>query len=371
MPVSNLRMHFNNAPASAEQLALVGQVKVDLAIGVAAEAELMLPVGTDDGGAWSLLEEAFTQPQARVRVEVQVGDGSWVPLIDGPVVGQRFELGAEPESSQLVLLVHDDSALLNRDDAPRVWEQLSPSDIATQLFSSAGLTPQVDSVALAAGSRTRQVVQRGSAMQLLQRLAREQGMFAYVEPGTQAGTSVGVFARPAAQDDGLPGLVLLGPQRNIGKFEAHFDALRPQRPRVAQVQLGDHSVAQAEAGAAPTAPLGEVAALDSLAAPAATLARPGQAEQADLDTAVAAAADLASWAWQASGELSADGYPGVLRPYRKLNVTGVGGHLSGDWLVSRVTHEISDAGYHQQFSLARNARAAGAGAAGGVPAGVF
>ena len=370
MPTSQLRMHFNNAPASAEQLALVGRVKVDQAIGVATEAEVQLPVGTDDGGAWQLLEDAFTQPQARVRVEVRVGDGSFVPLIDGPVVGQRFELGAEPESSHLTLLVHDDTALLNRDDAPQVWAQQSPSDIAQQLFSAAGLAAQVDSVPLAAGSRPRQVVQRGSAMQLLRRLAREQGMFAYVEPGAQAGVSVGVFQRPTPQDDQLPGLVLLGNTRNIGSFQAHFDALRPQLPSTAQVQLGDHSVAQSQAAAASTAALGDVATHQSLA-PSSTRALPGQAEQADLDAATAAGADLSAWAWQAQGEVNADGYAGVLRPYRKLAVTGVGGHLSGDWLVSRVTHDITDAGYSQQFSLARNARAAGAGAAPSLPSGVF
>ena len=56
---------------------------------------------------------------------------------------------------------------------------------------------------------------------------------------------------------------------------------------------------------------------------------------------------------------------------RKITVSGVGGHLSGDYLISRVNHQIGDAGYRQQFSLTRNARSAGAGASPGVPAGVF
>jgi hypothetical protein len=48
-------------------------------------------------------------------------------------------------------------------------------------------------------------------------------------------------------------------------------------------------------------------------------------------------------------------------PYRVVTVAGAGGHLSGDWLISRVTHMISDASYKQAFSLRRNARSGGSG----------
>jgi Phage tail baseplate hub (GPD) len=370
MPTAKMRLFLDNAPASEEQLAVFGAIRIDQGIGMATEAQIDVPAGTDDSGTWQYFEDAFVQPFARVRVEIAVAEGSFVPLIDGPVVAQRFQLEATPESSRITLVVHDDSVLLNRDETVVVFEDKSPSEIAEQIFADAGLDPRVDAVPAAGSALQRFAVQRGTAMQMLRRLARDNGMFVYVEPGESAGRSVGVFQRPLAQDDELPDLVLRGDQRNIGSFAAEFDALRPQSPQASSVLAGDRSVVNSQSPTAPGTPLGPEA-VHGVLTPAITLLARTREEQADIDAATAGAADLSSWAWTAQGEVHADGYTGVLRPYRKLTVRGVGGHLSGDYLISRVAHEIRNAGYSQQFSLTRNARGAGAAAAGGLPGGVF
>jgi hypothetical protein len=109
------RLYFDNAPVEQAQLEKVLEIRIDQAIGLAAEAELDLPVATDDGGVWSGQDDDFSAPFHRIRVEVQIGDGDFVPLIDGPVVAQRFELKAEANDSHVTVVVHDDSVLLNRD----------------------------------------------------------------------------------------------------------------------------------------------------------------------------------------------------------------------------------------------------------------
>jgi uncharacterized protein involved in type VI secretion and phage assembly len=373
MPTATLRMYLDNTPASQAQLAGLGTVRVDQGIGVATEAQIELPVGTDDGGVWQRLEDPDVQAFARIRVEVRVGEGDYVALVDGPVVGQRWQLDATPESSMLTLLVHDDSVLLNRDEAVALYEDQSPSDIAAQLFSEAGLQARVDAVPLASAAFRRYAVQRGTPMAMLRRLARDNGMFAYVEPGDAAGHSVGIFERPLSAPnlaDALPELVLLGPSRNIGRFTAEFDAQRPQAPQTATVQASDRSVLQSAAATSAATTLGAQPAHQTLT-PAVTLLSRTREEQSDLDAATGAGADLSAWAWTAQGEVQADGYAGVLRPYRKLQVRGVGGQLSGEYLISRVQHEITAGGYRQQFSLTRNARSAGAGAALPSLAGVF
>jgi hypothetical protein len=68
--------------------------------------------------------------------------------------------------------------------------------------------------------------------------------------------------------------------------------------------------------------------------------------------------------------VDADRYSGVLAPHTVVRVAGVGPALSGDYLVSQVTHVISEAAYRQQFSLRRNARSAGGGGLG-LPGGLF
>ena len=162
------------------------EIRIDQAIGLAAEAELDLPVATDDSGVWSGQDDDFSAPFHRIRVEVQIGDGDFVPLIDGPVVAQRFELKAEPNDSHVTVVVHDDSVLLNRDEKVVVFEDKAASEIAESLISEYGLTPQVDDTPAAGGALTRYVVQRGTNMQLLRQLARRNGMWAYVKPGPDA-----------------------------------------------------------------------------------------------------------------------------------------------------------------------------------------
>ena len=62
-------------------------------------------------------------------------------------------------------------------------------------------------------------------------------------------------------------------------------------------------------------------------------------------------------------------YTGVLSPFRRLSVMGAGSRLSGDYLISEVTHTLRDQGYKQNFVLRRNAH--DTGAAGNLLSGVF
>jgi phage protein D len=259
-----------------------------------------------------------------------------------------------------VLVVHDDSVLLNRDEKVALFEDMAPHDIASSLISEYGLTPDVDDAPDAGAALQRVVVQRGTNMQLLRELARRNGMFAYVRPGDQPGKSVGVFQRPKLEPEEWPEILLLGPDRNIGSFSAEFDALRPITARAGSVKIVDKDILSGEAKATDIDALGTQAAHD-LTRPAATLLARMREEQADLDAATSAAVDLSSWAYSGQGEVDADSYAGVLRPYRVVRVAGVGGYLSGDYLVSRVTHVLNDTSYKQRFVVHRNARSAGSG----------
>lgn len=369
MPTAEFRLFLDNAPARADQAGAFAAIRVEQEIGMAAAAELEVALATDDTGAWSGFDEAYARPFARVRVEIRVGEGGFVPLIDGPVVGQRFELHAEPDASRLVIVVHDDSVLLDREEKVVVFENQPPARIVSALLEEPGLASRVSAQLPDAGAALeRYIVQRGTNMQLLRVLARRYGMFVYVEPGEQPGQSVGVFESPGARDESLPEVVLLGEARNIGSFSAEFDALRPLAPKGAAVKAIDRQSISAQAGAADLPPLGEQAVHALVEAPATLLAHTRE-EQSDLDAATLAVANVSSWAYSARGEVDNDLYPAVLRPYRKLRVRGVGPQLSGDYLVARVSHHIDDSGYRQEFSLARNAHSAAPG--GSALSGMF
>ena len=239
------------------------------------------------------------------------------------------------------------------------------------MFQDAGLSADVDDAPDAGAALQRVVVQRGTAMQLLRELARRYGMFAYVRPGDAPGASIGAFKRPQFDASDLPEILLVGEKRNVARFSAEFDALRPIAARAGSVSLADKSLLDGSADSAAAKPLGE-AAVHTLLQPAVTLLTGTREEQSDLDAATAATVDLSSWAYAANGELDAEHYEGVLQPYRLVRVRGIGGYLSGDYLIGSVTHLLTPSAYTQRFALHRNARSAGgAGGGGGLPGGVF
>jgi phage protein D len=355
MATAQFRLYFNNAPAGPERLALFTEIRIDQGIGVAAEAQLDLPIGTDAAGRWSGIEEDDLQAFTRIRIEVKVADDGFMPLIDGVVVGSRYEMSSAPDQSVMTLIVQDDSVLLNRDDKRAVYEEMAVRDIVSALFAGAGLQADADPAPGGAGPRV--LVQRGTDMQLLRELAKRYGMFVYVRPGPLPGTSIGMFKAPRFESGALPAIVLVGEQRNVASFSAQFDALRPVR------------VQASSADSAAVAALGEVAA-HAFTQPALAMLSGAREDQNELDAAAAAVASRSSWAYSANGELDTDSYPGVLQPYEVVSVRGVGGYLSGDYLIGHVMHVLNASSYRQRFSLHRNARSAGAGAATPL-AGVF
>ena len=367
--VAELKIHLDNEVASQDQLDFFSDIRVDQAIGMAAEAELTVYVDVDETGSWIPMEESFLQATTRVRIEVKIGEEDFVPLIDGQIVGQRFDLSASPGASKLILIVQDDSVLLNKTEAVELYEEQSADEIAQSLFQAAGLNAQTDSVALPAGSVTRYLVRRGTAMQFLRELAKRHGMFIYVEPSEQAGTSIGYFKRPQLENTEYPELLLVGAERNINQFTAQFDGLRPLTARADNVNLSDLQIQSSESETGDITTQGDEAVHD-FTDPGQILLSRTQTHQDDLDSAVNAAINYSSWAYSANAEVYADSYNAVLMPYRVVSVAGAGSQLSGDWLISQVTHTISSSTYKQELGLRRNARSSG-GSSSGLPGGIF
>jgi hypothetical protein len=369
MALAEFRVYFGDTAATTDQLGMITDIKVDQAIGMATEAELKIVLTADDTGAWVGMDEDFAQPFSRIRIEIKLGDdsdeGDYEPLIDGPIVGQRFDLGAGPGESMLTLVIQDDSALLNREEAVQVFEDMTADEIVEQLFSDAGLETDVDSVPDSGSALTRYVVQRGTAMQLVRELARANGMFAYVAPGDTRGASTGVFKKPDLSSGSAPGLLMMGTDRNIDTFSAQFDALRPLTASAGNVSITDKSALSSSADSSDLDPMGDEAVHDIVSPLSAALLARGREEQNDMDAATQAAVDLSSFAYSSTCELDAERYNTVLSPHQVITVSGAGSVLSGDYLISRVTHQINEDSYKQKLTLRRNARAAGAG--GGLP----
>jgi hypothetical protein len=361
MPACEFRLYFNNNPATREQLDRVEEITVEQEMDLAWEARLQIPLCVDEHGNWRGGDEDVLQPFSRLRVEVKVGDRPFVPLIDGPVVSHDHDRSAQPGQSTLTLVVQDDSFYLNRQEVLVQFTGRADDKIATDLFQIPQIAAtDIDPTPAAAGSRQPVTVQRGSAIQVLRSLARRQGMHVYVLAGPQPGQSVGCFKElPTALGD-LPPLILLGPERNIESFKVVRDAALPAMSQAFALDISNKTVLRSKSRFQDLNTLGPEPTIAREADTATLVSLPFLGDTVDLDRRVAAEAARANYNLEATGQVMATCYSGVLQPYRVVSVRGVDDRLSGNYLITKVTHTLNRSQYSQSFAMKRNALSAGA-----------
>jgi hypothetical protein len=358
------RMFFNNTPATQEQLDRVEQITVEQAIDMAWEAKIEIPIATDDRGNWTGEDEDFLAEFTQVRVEIQIGDGAFIPLIDGPIVELSDRMSSEPGQSIKTVVVQDDSVRLNRDDRIFRFENLLDHEIASQVFEEAETiaSQEIENTPAPTATSPLVVMHRGTAMQLLRSLARRQGMHAYVLPGEEPGQSIGCFKPFPTQTDGLPPLILLGAERNVAEFNPTNNAQCPAKVTGFTVSIADKTITQRTSDFGRLDLLGEETTFTDEGNTATQILSPRDSDAVDLEQAVTAAALHSSYSTEATGSVLNDTYPAILSPYRIVSVCGANQRLSGDYLICKVTHSLMRSYYSQTFTLQRNARSSGSSA---------
>ena len=370
MATSAYKVLFDGSPATQDQLDLIQTVTVDQEIDMAWEARLEMMLRTAGSGSWVGADQPFAAAFARVRVEVKIGDGSFVALIDGPVVGADTQMSAQPGQSTQTLLVHDDSAYLNRQADVQRFDGMADHEVAQQLFQISQIaSTDIETTPAPATSRATSVVQRGTPMQILRTLARRQGKHAYVLPGTGPAQSVGAFKALPHAADGLPELILLGDDRNVATFHVASNLQRPSTVSTSSLDVTDKTVTSATSSFRDLQLLGDQPPPGEQDA-AARLAAPGADDAVDPRQLAQGQADGDSFAYTATGSVLGDCYTGVLTPYRAVGVRGLDTPLNGDYVIKKVAHSLTRSQYTQSFELLRNAVAT-ASAGSGLPGGIF
>lgn len=373
MACAQFKLFLNDQVATTQQLDSFETITVQQEMDMNWTAHLELPLCTDAQGEWSGEAESWLQPMSRLRLEVSMQGGPYVPLIDGSIVSADYDMHMEPGQSVARLEVQDDGFLLHRDESVKLYAGITDDQIAEQIYGDNQdiASTDVEPVDAPADLSDNTTLMRGTQMELLQSLARRQHMqmHAYVLPGAQPHTSIGCFKNDPAGDSGLPPMVLLGTGRNVINIRFSSTASDAAAYRTGTVSLSDASVNSA------TANLSDITRQGTdppSGTPVKRMMRPGQSWNVDLTTAVQSASEQAAYALQAEGEVLKDTYCGVLTPYQNVQVLGSNGRLSGRWLIRQVTHTLTRNSYGQTFSLQRNARSAGAGNnSPGIPASVF
>ncbi|SPF40917.1 conserved hypothetical protein [Syntrophobacter sp. SbD1] len=372
MSYAQYRLYLNDVMATADQLSSFEDITIEQEMDKACQGKFQVPICVSQTGVWDGETEAFLQGMSRIRLEIQIQSGAWVPLIDGPIINIEGDNFYQPGQSMLTLVVSDDSFYLHRDETVSSF-QGSDDQIALQIYDQVPEIASTDVDAAPAPSNPAfdTTVLRGTQMECLQQLATRQHMHAFVRCGDSPGQSVGCFKLDPdpAQDFGLSPMVLVGNGANIFSFKTKTTVGQMATFQSERVDLNDRSTD------ARTSDLGDINLQGTNPPPGPSIQRllkPGQTDALTLARAVQAESERAAYALSADGEVMKGGYGSVLQPYQYVQVLGANGTISGTWLIRQVTHTLTRNSYGQSFQVMRNAQSAGTnGPLPQVPSSVF
>ena len=368
MAETAFRVWLADRPATEEELARIEEIVVEQAMDTAWEGRIRLSLCLDEQGRWKQRDDAFTRPFARVRVELGM-DGAFAPLIDGPVASVDTEMDARPGRSALTLVVQDDSVLLDREEEVQVHEDAAEDALARELY---GLLPQItDTRIQTPEGAPRTAVRRGTPMAFLSQLARARDWHAYVLPGEQPGTSIGCYLPDSTGPVALPPLTLMGSGRNLAEVQVSQDGASPERTRAYSLRVDDQGAVTSDTEQQEQALLRDFPA-QPLDQTAIRLLPPEDNDREDLDSRTAGRARRAGFAYRLSAKVVPGCYGSMLTPYNKVSIRAGDSPLSGDWLLTKVTHRITPSLYSQELEAKSDSQADTAAPAdpGGGPGGL-
>lgn len=367
-------VYLDGEAAGRDELDRFESVTVEQEVDRPWEARLEVPVCLDSQGNWSGDDARFMEAFRRIRVELKVGEGEFVPLIDGPVVGYDSARRSSPGESVVTLVVHDDGALLHRRASEDSFPPgLSDADIARRIFGEYGeiTSTEIEDTPDPPDAVPPEQLPRGTHMQMLRALARRNDVHAAVLPGSSPGASVGVFHSSPVFTGELPELVLLGAERNIDTFDVRFNAQGPVNVVASTLSFNDKSLVTRRSQVRDLTLVGEAPPLEGEDEVGTERLQPGSGEGVDLQHRVDREASRRSRAFEATGSVRLGCYAGVLQPLRRVAVKLGTTPTSGSYLVHRVAHRMSRSEYVQEFTLVTDALSETAAGAGLIPPGIF
>jgi hypothetical protein len=341
------RVWFGDHAASEEELARIEEIEITQEMDHFWEARLRMALCLDENGRWLHWPGDVAQALSRVRVELDIGNGRFVPLIDGPLVNIDAGLDSQPGRSTATMVVRDDSAFLNRDEEVEPpFENRRHSDLAEELFRR---FEQIHDTRVEATTATPETtMRRGTVLQFLHELARLNDRHAYVLPGEERGASIGCFLPDPEEVAALPALVMIGENRSLANASITEEPDGAEITQARVLRLDDQGTITFEASAADLGLMRTLPAVPADLTPR-RLLHPTDNTTEDPEAAATAQSRRNSYVYHLSGEVVPGCYGAVLMPYIKVRVDAGATPYSGDYLITKVIHRITPSVYTQQL----------------------
>lgn len=355
MAGAQFRVWFGEHQASVDDLARIEEIEVTQELDHFWEARIRMTLCLDAQGRWQHRPDTVAAPFSRVRIELDPGNGRFVPLIDGPVAHFESLLDSQPGRSTATFAVRDDSVLLDREQGTEIFRDKTDSQIADEVLRS--VTAIAETRLNPPTTATNPITtRRGSKLTLLAQLAHVNARRVYVLPGSVRGRSIGCFLPdPREADNSLPALKLIGDGRNLADATITEDSESPERSHGATLRLSNGRLASFQSSASDLDISGNAPVLGVQDAPL-RLLPPADTLREDLTDATRRRARDAAYAFKLTSSVVPGCYAAVLTPYVKVRVECGTTPYSGVYLLTKVVHKITPSLYSQRFEARSDGR---------------
>jgi hypothetical protein len=349
MSEAKFRVWFGSSEASEDDLARIEEIEVTQEMDKFWEARMRTTMCLDAQGRWQHRPDTVATAFSRVRVELDPGNGRFVPLIDGPVFNFESMLDSQPGRSTATFAVRDDSVLLNREEGTEIFRDKTDSQVADQVLRS---IDEIDPATRIEPTATTHPVttRRGTKLLFLGQLASVNRRRVYVLPGPTAGSkSIGCFlSDPRVPTGELPALRLIGDDRNVSNAQIEEDSEAPERTHGSTLRLSDGVLNSFNASSSDLRIDGDRPAVPPGTEPLRLLPPAAALHEASEDAATAQAGESA-YAFKLTSSVIPGCYAAVLTPYVKVRVECGSTPYSGNYLIKKVVHRITPSLYSQSF----------------------
>jgi hypothetical protein len=361
MATQRFRVWFGDRAASEDELGRIEEIEVTQEMDAFWEAHLRMALCLDANGAWLHWPGEKASAFSRVRVELDMGSGRFTPLIDGPLVSIDAALDALPGRSTATIVVRDDSAFMNRDEAIEPpFEHRAASRIAEELF---GRFEQIKATRIESTDATPETTtRRGTVLQFLRELGQANDRHAYVLPGEEPGASIGCFLPDPEGAAGLPPLVLVGDGRNLANAAVTEDPDGGERTQAAVLRVDDQGVTRFETSAEDLGLMRNLPAQPADLTPR-RLLDPMDNTREDPATAATAQARRNGYVYKLTSQIIPGCYSALLSPYQKVRVDAGATPYSGEYLITKVVHRITASVHTQELEAKADSATEVSGAA--------
>jgi phage protein D len=368
MGIPTYKITFDQQAASDDIYENLIRLEIEDNIRKAANFMLRIGISLQGSGEWTYLDDDRFRLLTRVGISIGFEEGSAAAVFDGYITHVAPHFDPQEELCYLEIRGMDATCLMNLEEKLVTWVDKSHSDIATEIFNSYGITPDVEDSPVTHVADGNMLVQRGTDIRFLKELALRNGFECYVT-ADDTGNVKGCFKPLALNGSPLPPLaVQFEDETNVQFIDLQVTAIQPLSSAGWHLGIEDKTVDQVVSDSYTATLLGKESLIDVVKNKVDQLSIPVEGgsrsyrgdkvflDSTELENTLKGDENQNGWFIKARGCANGDQYGAAIRARCIVPVKGIGTRYSGNYLASSVKHIFSSGEYEQHMELIRNAR---------------